>query len=1126
MSDRVDPIHTVAVPHEQHSSAASDRDETAPTAPRAETAPNFGPPAAPGEAGTLGPYRVVKELGKGGMGAVYLAVDTRLDRKLAIKVMLPEFAADSVAKERFLREARAAAKISHDNVVIVHEADERDGVPYIAMQYLQGYPLDEYLKTKGAPALPHVLRIARETALGLAAAHALGLVHRDIKPANLWLEAPYGRVKVLDFGLAKPVDAEAELTKSGAVVGTPAYMSPEQARGQKVDARTDLFSLGAVLYRLCTGKTPFDGPNVMAVLMALGTEDPTPVRELNPNVPEPLAQLIHQLLAKKPDDRPQTATEVAKVLRAILEQLAAPTAPESPVPMATAADLSTSLPIVVHALPMQPPIVVPMQITVQSESAFADLDAPDAPAAPRPERKKAGGKGMLVAAVGAVLLAGAAVAVVVPLMNKKGDPGAENKAPDDGPPPGDAGKARKPVAKGPNQPTQAEGPLPPLPAWAGWKPVPVGESPFDKLDPNEIPKDERFDYQPKELVAVVGSQAVRRHWGQIASVEVLPGGKTVLTHGADGIKVWDLPTRRVVRTLPSSNGHIFARTDSQVVGPYRFEVLDITQPDGAPKPPAFPNADSATLFGMDAGRICDVFEGGKTWLCTSTYDYHLRRSSGSGEARLTLVDASGPVPKVLQKIAHRGWASSPGGNWLLYRDLDNKLQFAEVRQGQLTGTRVLALPKADECRPYTVSADGKNVVVWVEKEYQVWDVSAGEPKLRAKVPDTTGGWIVRVSPDGSRLGIYWGRGLEVYDITTATLRLMGGPVADSGGNIYPFAFTNDSKQVVTGDANGHVRFWDVSGEAMSELAPEFDAGTAFVCPVNGDAKAQIAGGPGQLLLTRYDSTIEAWTLAGSQPQPLPGNLVQVKMSSFVATGRNCVTVSQDQDPLNLYTQQGNEWKKVGPLGKGINPDRTLYRLSEDGQQLVGFRSELDGLAAWDLTKTPPTETWTWKAEGYQYNPVYRRLWLAPGKQLLAMNGTRAGVTSVHLVDLRGGQPKFVATLPQPNVYSVAFSPDSRYLAYGGACPLKLIDLSTAQPKEVFAQNTSTSWVAFHPSGKWLVSAGGSRVNIRSVPDGKVVKEWTFPGDVGWTEFAHDGRHLFTHNANGTVYVLRLPDLEK
>ena len=448
------PIRTATAARDPHSSAASDRDETATRPPTgAPDAPRFGPPAADGEVGTLGPYRVLKQLGAGGMGAVYLALDTRLDRKFALKVMLPEFAADADAKERFLREARAAAKISHDNVVTVFEADERDGVPYIAMQLLQGYPLDEYLKTKGAPALPHVIRIARETALGLAAAHGLGLVHRDIKPANLWLEAPNGRVKVLDFGLAKPIGSDAELTKSGAVVGTPAYMSPEQARGAKVDSRTDLFSLGAVLYRLCTGKTPFDGPHVMAVLMALGNDEPVPVRERNPNVPEALAALIHQLLAKKPEDRPQTAAEVAKRLRAILEQQAAPAVAEPPVPMASATGDSASMPVVVHPLPHQPPIVVPMSVSAQPESAFADLGADDvteaepAADAPKPERKKSGGKGMLIAAGVAVLLAVVVGAVVVSQMDKKGDPGA--KTPDAGTTGGEKGKADP---KGPNVP--------------------------------------------------------------------------------------------------------------------------------------------------------------------------------------------------------------------------------------------------------------------------------------------------------------------------------------------------------------------------------------------------------------------------------------------------------------------------------------------------------------------------------------------------------------------------------------------------------------------------------------------------------------------------------------------------
>jgi serine/threonine protein kinase len=332
-------------------SVGSGADETvAPSATaRDGAAPTFAPPRQPDEVGVLGPYRVVKELGRGGMGAVYAAVDSRLDRKLALKVMLPQFAADAAAKERFLREARAAAQIAHDNVVTVYEADERDGVPYIAMQFLQGYSLDEYLKKKGSPKLPQIVRIAREAAAGLAAAHRIGLVHRDVKPANLWLEAPNGRVKVLDFGLARPVDAEVELTRTGAVVGTPAYMSPEQARGLKVDHRTDLFSLGVLLYRLCTGRLPFRGPNTMALLMALGTEEPTPVRALNDEVPESLAALIHRMLSKRPDERPASAEDVAKRLREIAESLARPSV------VADASSKTTSEPIHVSTAPADNP---------------------------------------------------------------------------------------------------------------------------------------------------------------------------------------------------------------------------------------------------------------------------------------------------------------------------------------------------------------------------------------------------------------------------------------------------------------------------------------------------------------------------------------------------------------------------------------------------------------------------------------------------------------------------------------------------------------------------------------------------------------------------------------------------
>ncbi len=274
----------------------------------------LAPPQGDGELGRLGQYRVLKELGRGGMGMVLLAEDSQLLRMAALKIMLPKYARQKAARERFLREARTAAKIQDDNVVTIHHVGEENGIPFIAMELLKGTSLERYIETKAELSIGEAIRICREIAKGLDAAHAEGLIHRDIKPANIWLEAPGDRVKILDFGLARQRDDDIQLTQSGAVVGTPAYMSPEQARGKSVDPRSDLFSLGVVLYRLCTGKLPFTGPNSMAVLTALAVDAPAPVRELNPAVPAGLEAIVHSLLAKVPDERFQSAKEVVDAL--------------------------------------------------------------------------------------------------------------------------------------------------------------------------------------------------------------------------------------------------------------------------------------------------------------------------------------------------------------------------------------------------------------------------------------------------------------------------------------------------------------------------------------------------------------------------------------------------------------------------------------------------------------------------------------------------------------------------------------------------------------------------------------------------------------------------------------------
>jgi serine/threonine protein kinase len=308
-----DPTQTVAAP-----TVAGGADEVA------DVLAVLSPPQSEGEIGRLGGYRVLKLLGHGGMGAVFQAEDPKLGRLVALKVMLPGVARKPGMKDRFLREARAAAALEHDHVVPVYEVNEANGVPFIAMPFLRGGTLADRLTDADGPRpVSEVLAVGRQIAAGLAAAHARGLVHRDIKPANIWLDATAGgRVKILDFGLARR-DADQDLTQSGSVLGTPSYMAPEQARGQAVDGRADLFSLGVVLYRMAAGRLPFRGDSILAVLSALANDTPSPVRELNPKVPAKLADLIHRLLAKKPADRPASAGQVI----ADLDRISAPVEP-------------------------------------------------------------------------------------------------------------------------------------------------------------------------------------------------------------------------------------------------------------------------------------------------------------------------------------------------------------------------------------------------------------------------------------------------------------------------------------------------------------------------------------------------------------------------------------------------------------------------------------------------------------------------------------------------------------------------------------------------------------------------------------------------------------------------------
>jgi serine/threonine protein kinase len=267
------------------------------------------------------------------MGVVFEAEDTQLLRRVALKAMKPSVV-NPANCERFLYEARATAKIEHDHIVTIYQVGEDCGVPFLAMKLLQGRSLEDRLREEGGwLPVPEVLRIGREIAEGLEAAHAKGLIHRDIKPANIWLEGEKQRVKIVDFGLARAAEVDLNLTQEGLVMGTPAYMAPEQADDKPLDFRCDLFSLGGVLYRAVTGQFPFKGKDSMAIMMALATKDPDPPREIDPAVPAALSDLIMQLLAKDPDDRPPSARAVRDALERIEREYSSAKSAE-PVPLA------------------------------------------------------------------------------------------------------------------------------------------------------------------------------------------------------------------------------------------------------------------------------------------------------------------------------------------------------------------------------------------------------------------------------------------------------------------------------------------------------------------------------------------------------------------------------------------------------------------------------------------------------------------------------------------------------------------------------------------------------------------------------------------------------------------------
>lgn len=314
-------------------SASSDSIVVRLDSPRSESispvsnSPSLDPARHPEMLGRIDTFDVECKIGQGGMGVVYRGFDSSLNRPVAIKILAPHLASSGVARKRFAREAQAAAAVVHPNVVPIYSVNQDR--PYIVMALVDGRSLQDHVAENGPLETKDIVRVAHQIASGLAAAHRQGLIHRDIKPANILLEKDVSRVMITDFGLARAAD-DVAMTQTGWLAGTPHYMSPEQARGNDIDRRSDLFSLGSLIYFMSTGREPFRAEKPLAILEKIYRESPLPARSVNCEIPKTLDRIITRLLQKNPDDRMESAEQLETILAQYLAHLQHPQSSAKP----------------------------------------------------------------------------------------------------------------------------------------------------------------------------------------------------------------------------------------------------------------------------------------------------------------------------------------------------------------------------------------------------------------------------------------------------------------------------------------------------------------------------------------------------------------------------------------------------------------------------------------------------------------------------------------------------------------------------------------------------------------------------------------------------------------------------